>query len=340
MFCAALIVVLAGCGSDASLQSGTPRSTITPTAAPTTPITPTTVHIADPSHPASVDSDGLHIQTASGVQCEPWITLTDPQRHLDVGALNQITAYLSQNVVTVPNSTNTGTISFLPFNYDLINSDAPPLPATYGTVLDVPSSLHMAYGSTGTDFHVRYSDDNPNFPASVGCQETLQITNLTNHDIELDQLGVRFLAASAPDDATYPLVDLCSVNGCPCPTCGGSGAYGCTFAAQIDLHGGAAGTQIDVPLRPTTTIPGCVKALVPAKQVFRVVLEFSSREPSQRYVLGMTLTARTAQGEKTITVPAAFDSDLTFAAPDQFTCYRLVGDRFVAEIPPDLANCI
>lgn len=294
------------------------------------------MQIADPSHSASIDTEGLHIQTGIGVQCEPWITLRDPRKQLDIGSLGQITDYLTTNVVDIPDSKGNPIAVIRDYQFAIADDS----PRDFRTVVSMPPSLQQLYGSTGNDFRTRYGLDNPNFSPSFGCQEQLEFTNLTNRNIQLDQIGVTFLSSSKPNDTAYHLIDLCSVNGCPCPACGGSSAYGCPYYAQIALHSGVAGTTINAPLRSLRSSTDCVQAIVPPHQVFSALVVFSSQEASQIYSLGMTFSIKNAQGERTIHLPEAFNSTQVFASSDQFSCYKLVNNRFVVEDPPDLANCI
>lgn len=311
---AALVALLAACGISSPSQAAHTVSTAMPSVT-ATPTLSTTLRF---NSAASVDVDGLHIQT-SGVDCGAWFVLNGQQRAYDSGTIQQMKAYAEAFVE----------------KYYLANETAdpgshPPVTFTsqFAAMLPrLPSSWQVVPGS---DFNPRGQ-----------CTGLFDITNIGTTDIQISSFGATLAAMPVPNNTDYRLVNVCTLieQQWPCAGLFGGGPI-CDYAAYVNLQSGQVGTHFDAPVKvdqgdgtcstPITVAPG---------KVVEIYLKLVSKS-ALLYTVSLALTLNTGAGATTVDLPSAFNTSLAFANDGQFSCYGLQGSTFVVEDASILANAL
>lgn len=263
--------------------------------------------------PACADGNGLHIQS-SGVDCGAAVVLNRQQTTYDVGAIQQMSAYLRAfNETYVTSYFRMIAEASAPATFNAqYEKTLPPLPSALQVV---PANL---YSHLSAMFHQ--------------CTGHFEITNTGSSDIQVIGFGATFITAPVPNTAQYQLVDECSLPDLAA-VCGNGGIGGnepCLYDATLNLRAGSAGTHVNAPITSSDDSGNCSGPITIAPgNLAEVNLEFDS--PSALlYTARLTVTVSTT-GTTVITLPASFNTTLAFASKSQFSCYGFQNNTFVVE---------
>lgn len=324
---ALMAAVILACGDGGSSSGGgtmhsTPaQSTSTPSPTPT----PGPSDLVRLNASRSDDVDGLHVQLSGlidlrhislneGIACDPKLVLAahDPTSvTYSPDDLNAIHDYLSS--VSLDDGEN-------------------PLPDAHA-----PSALRWAAGSASS-IHSYLG-----VVETGACTAGLQVTNTSDHAIQIQSAGVALDASSVVNVYAYNLLNACSFAPDRFFVCGGGGGgqdgY-CRYEAKVQLAQGTVGMSYSAPV---TAYSGVNPAACPFPITLArggtpgstVIIDLYLNPPGSpnnlifRVTPELTVYDGTTQ---TLKLPS-LRSTLAYANAAQFSCYSLHGNTFVRTAP-------
>ncbi len=320
-----LFALLTGCGA---LPQPTPSSNVTPTSGST--ISTSNDSLSPNKTGISIDEGSLHIDASNGIQCPSdfvtqgppdnpgnFINVLNPANNL-VLATNRLT-YDSNELQQIKNYLNA------------VSTDeqaSVPIPDTLQYVLGGPTTTDTSRSLYLSGVPNNFIDD---------CTLVLQITNTSQNPLQIASVGVQLATDTQPNNYQYRLLDICNIlsGGSACEF--GGGPTPCDqYLAPIKLSAGSTNAIFSTS---TLDTEACGELTLNPGDVKNIFIYFYSPQ-NLIYSLVPQLNVDTASGPNTLTL-SALTSTLAFANSNQFTCYGLQNDTFVAESPlPATAECV
>ena len=319
-----LLALLSGCGTQ-----NQPSNSSNPSPVSTTSNSPTSnsVNILSINKTGvSIDEAGLHIDASNGFQCPSGAMVTgtadNPGSLVFEEAGNNLVLATSrltydsnelQQIQDYVQATTRGDLNSVQ------------IPDTLQWVLGGPIDTGRALNVSGTTSVFAYD-----------CSLQLQITNTSQNLIQIASASVQLAANTQQNNYSYRLIDVCSFSKDQCMF--GGGPSPCIYSATIKLGTGLTNAVFSAPVGSSGD-SSCGELTLQPKDAKDLTIYIYSPQ-NLIYSAVPQLVVDTSSGPNTLTL-SELTSKLAFANGNQFTCYGLQGDTFVAEMPlPATSECI